>query len=184
MCIRDRVKYEGNIDKRWGQLTAPEMVQRFWEGTIAGAYVGHGEVLTVSGSNDTWTDSGGELRGQSAPRLAFLRSVVEAAPASGLDPVDKWQDTRLAGQPGQYYLLYFGATQPASWPFVLPKAGLQDDDAFQVDLLDTWNMTITPVPGKFTMKKRDAYTFADQAGRSVPLPGQPWLALRIRRVAP
>jgi hypothetical protein len=180
--IFDEVKYEGNIDKRWGQLTAQEMVQRFWEGTIAGTYVGHGEVLQIAGSNDTWTDSGGELRGQSPPRLAFLRSIAATAP--NLDPVDKWQDSRLAGQPGQYYLLYFGAAQPAAWPFVLPKEGLTDGATFAVDLLDTWNMTITPVPGKFTVKKHDAYTFADNQGRSIPLPSQPWLALRIRRVSP
>jgi hypothetical protein len=182
--IFDEVKYEGNIDKRWGQLTAQEMVQRFWEGTIAGTYVTHGEVLVANGSNDTWTYTGGVLRGQSPPRIAFLRSIVEAGPASGLDPIDKWQDTRLAGQPGQYYLLYFGADQPSSWPFVLPREGLSDGAAFQVDLLDTWNMTVTPLPGTFTVKKLDAYTFADDQGRAVSLPGQPWLALRIRRVSP
>jgi hypothetical protein len=182
--VFDEVKYEGNIDKRWGQLTAPDLVQRFWEGTIAGTYVGHGEVLTANGTTDTWTDSGGELRGQSVPRLAFLRSVVEAGPASGLDPVDKWQDSRLAGQPGQYYLLYFGATHPTTWPFILPKEGLHDGDTFQVDILDTWNMTVTPVPGKFVVKKHDAYTFADDQGRAIPLPGQPWIALRLRRISP
>jgi hypothetical protein len=182
--VFDEVKYEGNSEKRWGQLTAAEMVQRFWAGTIAGTYVGHGEVLAANGSNDTWTDGGGILRGQSAPRLAFLRSIVEAGPAAGLDPIDKWQDHNLAGQPGQYYLLYFGATTPAAWAFVLPRDGLADGDAFQVEVLDTWNMAITPVPGKFVVKRRDAYSFADENGRAVPLSGEPWLALRIRRVTP
>ena len=41
--VFDEVKYEGNIDQRWGQLSAEEMVLRFWNGTVAGTYVGHGE---------------------------------------------------------------------------------------------------------------------------------------------
>ena len=41
--VFDEVKYEGNVEQRWGNLTAEEMVLRFWHGTIDGTYVGHGE---------------------------------------------------------------------------------------------------------------------------------------------
>jgi hypothetical protein len=41
--VFDEVKYEGNLPQRWGNLSPEEMVLRFWEGTIAGTYVGHGE---------------------------------------------------------------------------------------------------------------------------------------------
>ena len=41
--VYDEVKYEGNIPQRWGDLSAEEMVFRFWNGTVAGTYVGHGE---------------------------------------------------------------------------------------------------------------------------------------------
>src|SRR5439155_21306891 len=41
--VFDEVKYEGDIPQRWGDLSAEEMVHRFWQGTIAGTYVGHGE---------------------------------------------------------------------------------------------------------------------------------------------
>ena len=54
--------------------------------------------------------------------------------------------------------------------------------SFRVEVIDTWNMTITPVPGLFVAKKQGDYTFADQDGKSVPLPGTPFMALRIRRV--
>jgi len=47
-------------------------------------------------------------------------------------------------------------------------------------IVDTWAMTITPAPGNFTMHKIDDYSFA--ADRAVPLPGKPWIALRIRKV--
>ncbi len=41
--IFDECKYEGNIPKRWGNISAQEMVRRFWLATVSGAYVGHGE---------------------------------------------------------------------------------------------------------------------------------------------
>jgi hypothetical protein len=43
-------------------------------------------------------------------------------------------------------------------------------------------MTITPVPGEFVAKKQDNYYFTDVNGRSVSLPGKPYLALRIVHV--
>ena len=41
--VFDEIKYEGNIPLRWGNLSAEEMVHRFWECIIAGTYPGHGE---------------------------------------------------------------------------------------------------------------------------------------------
>jgi hypothetical protein len=98
--VYDEVKYEGDSPLRWGNLSGRELVHRFWSGTVAGTYVGHGDYFH-SGENDTWTSFGGNLQGESAPRLAFLRRVLEAGPAEGLDPIDKWQDPDTAGQPGR-----------------------------------------------------------------------------------
>ena len=42
---------------------------------------------------------------------------------------------------------------------------------YEVDVIDTWEMTIEPLPG----------TFRNAA--QIPLPGKPYLALRIRPVA-
>jgi len=38
------------------------------------------------------------------------------------------------------------------------------------------------VPGAFTAKKKDHYTFLDAESRVVALPSLPYLALRIRRL--
>ena len=46
--VYDEVKYEGNIASRWGQLTAEEMVFRFWNATVAGTYCGHGETYKAT----------------------------------------------------------------------------------------------------------------------------------------
>lgn len=48
-------------------------------------------------------------------------------------------------------------------------------------MLDTWNMTVTPVPGTSTLVPKGNYFFADKDGRSVSLPGRPYIAIRIRR---
>ena len=98
-----------------------------------------------------------------------------------LDPIDKWQDTNMAGQPAGYYLLYFGKQAPTSWPFELYKDRLKDGMRFKVDVIDTWNMTITPVEGEFVTKKKNNYHFADEHGRAVALPGRPHMAVRVRR---
>ncbi len=180
--VFDEVKYEGRSPYRWGNLSGEEMVHRFWCGTVAGTYVGHGDYFfTVD--EDTWTSFGGRLIGQSAPRLAFLRKVLEDSPAQGIDPIDKWQDPNTAGVPGSYYLTYFGHAAPTSWEFQLYKNGVADGQRYTVEVIDTWGMTVTPVPGEFVAKKLDNYHFIDAAGRKVDLPGKPGMAIRVRRVA-
>jgi len=131
---------------------------------------------------DTWTSFGGKLTGKSAPRLAFLRKILEDGPAEGLDPIDKWQDVNTAGVPGTYYLTYFGQATPTAWEFKLYKNGVADGQKYQVEVIDTWAMTVTPVAGEFVTKKLDGYHFVDVAGRSVTLPGKPGIALRVRRL--
>ena len=182
--VFDEICYEGKVDLRWGNLTGEEMVSRFWHGLIAGTYVGHGEVLTEDNLSPDggWTGIGGRLRGTSIPRLAFLKSVMEAGPKPGIDPVDKWWDRHIGGQPGQYYLRYFGEETPSQWRLDLPKIGLIGGEVFRVELLDTWNMTVTPVAGIFTMQKKDGYDFHDPARPVIDLPGKPWMAVRVTRV--
>src|SRR5439155_7238893 len=118
--VFDEVKYEGDIPRRWGNLSAEELVFRFWEGTIAGTYVGHGETY-LSPDNILWWSKGGVLHGKSPARLAFLRHVLDDSPANGIEPIDKWQNPRYGGQPGTYYLVYLGKEKPVSWEFKLPK---------------------------------------------------------------
>jgi hypothetical protein len=179
--VYDEVKYEGDIPSRWGTLSAEEMVFRFWNGLVAGTYVGHGETYLHPGDDVLWWSKGGVLRGQSPARLAFLRQVMEDGPRDGINPIDKWQDVRVGGVPGEYYLIYFGKERPAEWKFSLYKTRLADGMRFTAEILDTWAMTATPVPGVFTLKKKDNYYFEDAGEKSVALPGKPYVALRIRR---
>ncbi len=185
--VFDEVKYEGDLPRRWGNLSAEELVFRFWQGTVAGTYVGHGETY-LSPDNIIWWAKGGVLKGRSPARLAFLKKVLDDSPAAGLDPIDKWQNPSIAGQASAYYLIYLGKQTPKSWEFLLPKPPLATNQVpvegmhFTADVLDTWNMTIKPVPGHFTLHKKDNYTYADQAGRAISLPGRPYMAIRLKRV--
>jgi hypothetical protein len=183
--VFDEVKYEGNASRRWGRLRAEELVLRFWNGTVAGSYVGHGESLNRPGvTGGAWLSSGGTLRGESAPRLAFLKKIMDEGPPEGLEPVDKWQERRMGGKAGEYYLVYLGETAPAAWPFTLYKNGVIAGMKFTAEVIDTWNMTVTPVDGVFELRQKDSYDFVDKDDRAVPLPGRPYMAIRLRRLGP
>jgi hypothetical protein len=179
--VFDEVKYEGDIPERWGDLSAEEMVACFWQGTIAGTYVGHGETYRHP-SEILWWSRGTKLRGQSPPRIAFLRQVLESAPAEGLEPIDKWQDLQTCGKPGEYYLVYLGKQRPTEWLFELPRAGLAAGMSFTAEVLDTWNMTVTPVEGEFRIIADTTYRYHAEGRRTIPLSGKPYMAIRIKRV--
>lgn len=176
--VFDEVAYEGNIDARWGQLSGEDMTQRFWHTFVGGTYCGHGETLNPERKPSiSWLGQGGTLNGTSAPRLAFLKQVMEQAPAPGINALQPDWDYDMGGVDNQYYLKYFGEDAPTEWEAILPNgSGL----SYNVDIIDTWNMTVTPA-GVFTMGKvpRGAQ---DPARPTISLPGKQWIAVRFTRV--
>jgi hypothetical protein len=186
--VFDEIKYEGDIPLRWGNLSAEEMVHRFWECIIAGTYPGHGECY-LSDDDVLWWSKGGVLKGQSPARIKFLRDILADGPEY-VETIDKWQVPNVAGKPGEYYLVYFGDKSPAKWRFQLPRrkrnapSELASGMKFHVDVLDTWNMTATPIEEAFTIRepKDGEYTAFDVDDRTIDLPDNAWLALRITRI--
>jgi hypothetical protein len=162
--VVDECGYEGNVEFNWGNLTAKEMVHRFWQGTVGGGYVGHGETY-LHPHDVLWWSKGGRLHGESSKRIAFLREILEQGPADGLDPIVASWRWRAVGQPGEYYLFYFGVNQPAEMTFELPE-----DSSYSLDVIDTWEMTITPLADTYNG------TF------KIRLPGKPRIAVRIRKI--
>lgn len=181
--IFDEVVYEGNSALRWGQLTGEQMVERFWWGLIGGTYVGHSETYDPNQNADySWLGQGGRLQGTSAPRLAFLKKIMEDGPVPGIDPIQHLWDYHLGGKPNEYFLKYFGSASPTEWKVQLP--GRKDDPkhSFRADIIDSWNMTITPVDGVFTMQQLNQYDMHDPARPTIALPGKPWIAVRMVKV--
>lgn len=168
----DECCYEGDIAEQWGNISAQKLVRRFWDGIVNGGYVTHGETY-YNDTETLWWSKGGKLIGESVARIAFLRRILEEGPDEGLDPVkstgayritlagglDNVQMQQLfappegeenwprvmapwatAGQPHRYYLSYFGENQPREAVAAVPP-----DETYDATLIDTWNMTETPL---------------------------------------
>jgi len=152
--IYDECKYEGNIPHGWGQLSPEKMVQYFWMGTLGGCYVGHGETY-LHPEDLLWWAKGGELQGKSPERIAFLKNFMSKAPNfEELEPMGDDKGNFILGKSGEYYLVYFGTTQNATFE-------LAGDSPYKIDAIDTWEMKEMPYgtaqPGKQTFASPKAY---------------------------
>lgn len=163
--VIDECCYEGNLSRVWGNLTAEEMVERFWTGFCLGGYVGHGETY-VSEDDVIWWAKGGKLSGESPKRIAFLRKIIEEGSKDGLNIVNIGKDTRIqAGKDDEYILAYYGRSQPA-----YKDLSLSEENRYEIDIIDTWNMRIERVEGIFRGNCR------------IQLGTRPYLALRVRKI--
>jgi Domain of unknown function (DUF5060)/Protein of unknown function (DUF4038)/Domain of unknown function (DUF5605) len=181
--VYDEVMYEGNLDRRWGNISGEEMTRRFWLGVIAGCYVTHGETyldpeqpLDENTTPTLWWSHGGTLHGTSPARIAFLRRLVEqTATAAGAGSTR----TGLEAGAAPYYLnassvdaagriaevlYYMDFHQPIYYQFPLPEG------SFRAEQIDPWQMTVTPLsPTPLSGKAK------------LKLTGKPNQALRFRR---
>jgi hypothetical protein len=170
--VFDECRYEGNIPWSWGNLTAETMTMKFWRGFVNGGYVGHGETYVTEkplkdpkvSSDILWWSKGGDLKGESPERIKFLRKIIESSPPF-LRPIPliaSWMPFATIGKEKEYYLVYYNDAQPRSTIINLPE-----DSSYTAEIIDTWNMTITPLEKKFS-----GYSL-------IELPSKPYIALRI-----
>jgi hypothetical protein len=177
----DEVMYEGNLNRRWGNLSGEEMTRRFWLGVISGCYVTHGETyldpeqpFDEKSSPPIFWSQGGPLRGSSPRQIAFLRKLLEETASS------QTSRTGVTPDPKPYYLnatayeadgkqantifYYFDFHQPLWYEFPLPEG------IFTAEWIDPLAMTLTPQPGRYSEKAK------------MRLPGRPFQAVRFRAV--
>lgn len=177
--IFDEVGYEGNLNYFWGNLSGQEMVRLFWAAAIRGGYCGHGETFIPEGSGTggtaglkLWWSHGGELHGESAPRLAFLSKILAQVPGHGLRAADpekfglgRWQGNAATAEDPAYrdrfFLFYTDRFRPA-----FARFDFGPDRTYHAEIIDTWNMTV-----------RDAGTFRGLF--YLDLPSKPFMAVRI-----
>lgn len=171
--VLDEIAYEGNIQHGWGNISPQELVRRFWEAACRGAYPGHGE--TYMNENDIlWWSHGGVLHGESHKRFGFLHKIMCETPGIGLCPYEKCGWDEVCGTPEEstqkqspvkdYYLFYYSFMRPSFREYYF-----DDESKFQVNVIDTWNMTIED-RGVFSGKFK------------VELPGREYMAVQIKRV--
>jgi Domain of unknown function (DUF5060)/Domain of unknown function (DUF5605)/Protein of unknown function (DUF4038) len=159
--IIDECVYEGNIPNDWGNLTPDEMVNRFWISWCRGAYCTHGETY-IHPENILWWSKGGKLYGKSPERIAFLHKIMTETPQEGVHPFHNiWNKETYLLKENEFYLYYYGNSQQAKARIYLPK-----NIKFRLEVIDAWNMTITPVKGEFS------------GMTEIPLPGLPYMAVR------
>ena len=167
--VLDEIAYEGNLQYGWGNLTAEEMVRRFWETACRGGYPGHGETYR-NPEQVLWWSHGGELRGESWKRVGFLLDIMKQTPGHGIAPYLMSWDC-VCGVPEEdhfspvksCYLIYFSFMRPSFREFYL-----DDSTEFEAEVIDTWNMTV---------EKRGIYRGRFQ----VRLPERPYMAIRLRK---
>ncbi|MEO0509915.1 MAG: DUF5060 domain-containing protein [Verrucomicrobiota bacterium] len=156
--VYDEARYEGDVASSWGRLTGEEMTQRYWEGTVRGVYMGHGECY-LSPDNILWWSRGGSLKGTSPARIDWFDTLMNHIPEKKLEPVS---GNDLAGQKGDDYFLYYYSDETATSRSYSMPANID----YRVSLLDTWNMTITDM--------------GVQSGDfSISMPNDPYLAVQM-----
>jgi hypothetical protein len=160
--VIDEFGYDGNLDQGWGNLTSEEVVRRFWAATLRGAYLSHGETFYAD-DEVIWWSKGGELKGDSPPRIDFLRRIVAESPTGRIDPLRSDFDAPWGGVHGQYVLIYFGANRPRFRTITVPSSMRT-----RIDIVDTWNMTVEELPD------------VHEGAVRVDLPARPYMALRLR----
>jgi len=146
--LYDECRYEGNIPQGWGNISAQEMAQRFWLGTLSGCYVGHGE--TYKHLEDIlWWAKGGVLHGESPKRIQWLKDFMAGAPPfHELQPLGDDKGRFVLAKPGEFYLVYCLQRKPET----IQLAG---ERPYKVDTIDPWAMTVMPAgtaqAGEFTV---------------------------------
>lgn len=189
--IYDEVGYEGNLASRWGRYSPEEMTHLIWMGVIAGTYVTHGESYMFKDNRDTifWA-KGGEFKGESWKRVAFLRKIVEQCP-NPLQMADVSRDNKTSTAGSGYYIVYFGKEINDTWLFNLPIRNAsrvigykrpEQGTHFKVEIIDTWDMTIKTYPETFETSKENDYRVYDKDLKKVRLPLKPYIALRITEI--
>lgn len=176
--VLDEITYEGNVNHCWGNISGKELTRRFWEAAVRGGYAGHGETY-VNPEDILWWSHGGELHGESHERIKFLHKILKETPGHGLTQLQtrlifgkagafNWDDVIAhpvsSEYSNSYYLLYFGNFRPSFRIY-----HLDDENTYDVEVIDTWDMTITKL-GSFKGRFR------------VEMPGKEYIAIRIRKV--
>ena len=174
----DEIQYEGDLPRRWGNLSGQEMTRRFWLATVSGCYATHGETFlnhpdTAESEDDKiWWSNGGKLSGASPARIGFLRKLLESTTTTGLKaPADPYylNAVSLSGNDAKAaptaILYYFDQHQPIQYTFPLPEAA-----SYKAELIDPWGMTLSALPGTHRGKAM------------LRLPAKPSLGVRFMRV--
>lgn len=198
--VIDECGYEGNLEFNWGNLSAQEMVHRFWWSMMRGGYCTHGETFHRE-DEVLWWAKGNVLYGKSVERIQFLKEIMYSLPGKGdyihnpvgQDPnLDKDDQNAVIFQSKfqgildtlpDWHINYLISEAPmimAGEDYKLQYFGhecisklslhLPENGLYKVEIIDAWNMTISELPELQKGKVR------------LDLPGEEFTAVLVTRV--
>jgi hypothetical protein len=155
--IIDEMRYEGNIDFGWGDMTGHQMFDLFTRTILRGGGATHGEVYIDKPDTlrPIWWAHGGQLYGESYKRINFLKDLLEEQGYDYVKPMatdgPHWELAVGARPDLKKILIYFGENQSEfEWFDFLPEG-----KKYSAELIDSWNMTRKAFPDIVT---NDTYT--------------------------
>jgi len=152
--INDEYQYEGNIKYDWGNSDAKTTVFRHWLSVMAGGYASHGEVYEVNGNNkDLFWSYGGTFTGESAPRLKFMKQILESLPYQDMERSHLTEGHHyFALQKGSDEYLFFCRYEMIKQLWFGPYDGT--DPEYEATAYDVWNCEMIE---KKTIKQSDMF---------------------------
>ncbi|MFW6261669.1 MAG: DUF5605 domain-containing protein [Spirochaetota bacterium] len=161
--VIDECCYEGDIREGWGNITGRELMRRQWTALVNGGWPGaHGETY-YNEEEVLWWSKGGTLSGEAPARIGFMKRILDDAPVAELVSEKPRWDLRRLNANDDYLLYYLGFQRPSWKDLTLPEGR-----AYEIDVIDTWEMTVTTLDGHFSGEAR------------VPLPAKEYMAIRCR----
>lgn len=142
--INDEYQYEGNVPDDWGNSDGELTLERHWRSVMAGGYASHGEAFIRDGNNrDIFWSYGGEMTGESAPRLRFLREIVDMCPFEQMerDPINTDGQYYYTLKKGKDFFLVFMRRSLKNKAITVGDWGTSDryDARFRATVYDVWN---------------------------------------------
>ena len=164
--LLDEMRYEGDVPSGWGNLSGEEMTSYFWMAALSGGYPTHGETLQNNSDSTEvrWWAKGGTLMGESPKRIAFFKTVMEDVPVKEMQPElipngtpeNLKNNIYIFSDPGKYYMAYVADEK------IMIQINLAGEMEYKVDVIDTWNMSVTEQlvarPGEFSYQTTVPYT--------------------------
>lgn len=145
--VNDEYQYEGNLSYGWGNLSPEDEVFRHWLTVMAGGYGTHGECYVVDGNKrDIFWTYGGEMVGESAPRLKYLKEIVKDLPYQEMAPDHTLVDGRnnfCISKDDDIYLFLFteDSSKHVFWLTQNTFKNVQENE-YQAIIYDIWNCKI------------------------------------------
>ena len=142
--INDEYQYEGNISDEWGNSSGELVLFRHWLTAMAGGYGTHGEVFVVNDNHkDLFWSYGGTMVGESAPRIRYMKDILESCPYQKMLPDFKYgdgQNSFVLKSEDDTYLFFYRKAIPGKrnrFGFFMDK-----NDKYEATLFDVWNCKI------------------------------------------